>query len=157
MNLDLKAKALTELRDVQKRYLTDLRALPDEAIDKSPGGAARTPANFTYEITVVNKRLLTRIAGGDPGPFDPNASKETPEEFKTKEGASLAFEKSLNDMILAIEAVPSEEILREIATPTGSTSPYDLAEFCAYHINYHDGQLNYIQALNGDASIHWMD
>lgn len=157
MPLDLKAKALTELRDVQKRYLTDLRALSDEAISKSPGGAARTPANFTYEITVVNKRLMTRMKGEDPGPFDPNAWTDTPAEFQTKEGAAQAFSNSLDSIIAIVESIPEEEMQREIPTPSGTTSPFDLAEFCAYHINYHDGQLNYIQALNGDAAIHWMD
>lgn len=157
MPQDLKAKALTELRDVQKRYLTDLRALSDEAIAKSPGGAARTPANFTFEITVVNKRLKTRMQGGDPGPFDPNAWTETPTEFETKEGAAKAFSDSLDEIIAAVEGIDEADMLKEISTPSGTTSPFDLAEFCAYHINYHDGQLNYIQALNGDSSIHWMD
>lgn len=157
MPQDLKAKALTELRDVQKRYLTDLNALSEEAITKSPGGAARTPANFTYEITVVNKRLMTRMQGGDPGPFDPNAWTETPAEFNTKDGAVKAFTESLNGIIAVVEATDEADMLKEITTPSGATSPFDLAEFCAYHINYHDGQLNYIQALNGDANIHWMD
>lgn len=157
MPQDLKAKALTELRDVQKRYLTDLRALPDEAIAKSPGGAARPPASFTYEITAVNKRLMTRMKGGDPGPFDPNIWKETPSEFETKDGAAKAFSDSLDEMIAIIEATDEADMLKEITTPSGVTSPFDLAEFCAYHINYHDGQLNYIQALNGDADIHWSD
>lgn len=155
--MDLKTKALTELRDVQKRYLIDLRALPDEAISQSFGGAARTPANFTYEIVLVNKRLSTRMKGEDPGPFDPNVWVETPAEFQTKEGAAGAFEESLNQVVALVESIPAEEMLREIPTPTGTTSPYDLAEFCAYHINYHDGQLNYIQALHGDAEIHWRD
>lgn len=155
--MDLKTKALTELRDVQKRYLIDLRALPDDAISRSPGGAARTPANITYEIVLVNQRLATRMKGEDPGPFDPGAWSETPAEYQTKDGAAGAFEESLNQVVAVVEAIPGEEMLREIPTPSGTTSPFDLAEFCAYHINYHDGQLNYIQALLGDAEIHWRD
>ncbi len=155
--MDLKTKALTELKDVQKRFLIDLRALPEDAISRSPGGAARTPANITYEIVLVNRRLSTRMKGEDPGAFDPSAWAETPVEFQTKDGAAGAFEESLNQVISLVESIPDDQMLKEIPTPSGTTSPYDLAEFCAYHINYHDGQLNYIQALHGDAEIHWRD
>ena len=30
-----------------------------------------------------------------------------------------------------------------------------IAELPAIHMMYHDGQLNYVQTLNGDKDIHW--
>ena len=63
----------------------------------------------------------------------------------------------MDEFISALEGTPEDEMFREIQTPGGTTSPYDLALFCATHVNYHDGQLNYIQSLLGDTKFHWED
>jgi hypothetical protein len=157
MELDLKAFAITKVEDARNYYRQDLDALPDEAFDRSPGGVARTPAHFTYEIVCVNSRFTKRIRGEDPGPFSTDLWANTPDEFRSKAGGLDAFLKSMDEFIEALNAVPADEVLRQIEVPSGVTSPYDLALFCASHVNYHDGQLNYIQALNGDADVHWHD
>jgi hypothetical protein len=157
MELDLKAFAITKVEDARNYYRQDLEALPDEAFDRSPGGVARTPAHFTYEIMCVNDRFMKRIIGEDPGPFSTDLFATTPDEFRNKAGGLDGFVKSMDRFLEVLKAVPQEEILRQITVPSGTTSPYDLAMFCASHVNYHDGQLNYIQALNGDADIHWHD
>ena len=36
-------------------------------------------------------------------------------------------------------------------------SLYQLSQVAANHILYHDGQLNYLQALKGDGDMHWFD
>lgn len=157
MALDLKTTAITSVQDAKSRFLQDLEALPEEAIGRSPGGAARAPAHFTYEIVCVNARFAKRLRGEDPGPFSQDAWASTPDSFKTKEGALAGFSASMDEILEALKAVPENEMDREIVIPSGTTSPFDLAAFCAMHTNYHDGQLNYIQALNGDAEIHWTD
>lgn len=157
MEFDLKSYAIKQVEDVRDRYLQDLDAIPAEAFDTSPGGAARTPAHFTYEIVCVNSRFLKRLKGEDPGPFSTDMWATTPDEFRTKEAAVAGFTDSMNQVVSAVNAIPDGEMLREIPVANGSTNPYDLALFCASHVNYHDGQLNYIQALSGDAAIHWFD
>lgn len=157
MALDLKSYSKQNLEDARDRYLEDLSALPDSAFDLSPGGAARSPANFTYEIVCVNRRLATRMRGDDPGPFNPNLWETTPDEFRSRALASQAFSNSTEEFLEVLESIAPEEMEREIPTPSGKTTPFDLAMFCAMHINYHDGQLNYIQSLHGDTSIHWAD
>jgi hypothetical protein len=37
------------------------------------------------------------------------------------------------------------------------TPLFTLAHIAVSHLWYHDGQLNYIQALLGDEKVHWMD
>lgn len=157
MSLDLKSYARQNLEDVRDRYLEDLAAISDQALDASPGGAARSPFHFTYEIVCVNRRLATRLAGGDPGPFDPTIWETTPEDFRTRAGATNGFLNSTNEFIAVLESISEGDMEREIQIPGGKTTPFDLAMFCATHINYHDGQLNYIQAIHGDATIHWSD
>ena len=157
MALDLKSYSKQNLEDARDRYLEDLAALPDTAFDQSPGGEARSPAHFTYEIVCVNRRLATRLRGEDPGPFNPSLWETTPDEYRGLALASQAFSNSTEEFLEALESIPVEEMEREIQTPSGSTTPFDLAMFCAMHINYHDGQLNYIQSLHGDVDIHWTD
>lgn len=152
-----KAFAIEQVTDAKNRYLQDFSAIPDEALDTSPGGAARTPCHFTYEIICVNKRLATRLRGEDPGPFSAEVWRETPEAYRNRAGASQGFASSMDEFISALEGTPEDEMFREIQTPGGTTSPYDLALFCATHVNYHDGQLNYIQSLLGDTKFHWED
>lgn len=154
---DPKAFAIEQVSDAKTRYLQDFAVLPDDSLDKSPGGAARTPFQFTYEIICVNQRLAKRLRGEDPGPFSMDMWKVTPDEFRNRAAATQGFTNTMDEMLAGLEATPAEQIYQEIATPSGTTSPYDLALFCASHVNYHDGQLNYIQALNGDAEIHWSD
>ena len=43
------------------RYIDDLEAMPEEMLARSPGGSARTPYDFTYEIVYVNRRLTKRL------------------------------------------------------------------------------------------------
>ena len=157
MALDLKNYAISQLEAVRDRYLQDLAALPDETLAASAGGASRAPTHFTYEIMCVNQRFVKRLRGEDPGAFDPGMWTNTPDEYITRSGAPEGFKNAMNDVIEAVRALPEEEMLREIQTPGGSTTPFDLALFCATHVNYHDGQLNYIQAINGDPDVHWRD
>jgi uncharacterized damage-inducible protein DinB len=157
MPMTKKAYAIAQLEGVRDRYLQDLEALSDQAISTSPGGAARSPIHFTYEIICVNRRFIKRLRGEDPGPFDPNIWATTPSEYQTRFGATEGFRQSFEELIDVVNSIPDDEIDREIVVPNGTTSPFDLSLFCATHTNYHDGQLNYIQALNGDPDIHWFD
>lgn len=157
MTFDLKTYALKQLEDAKDRYLRDLAALPDIAFSETNGGASRAPASFTYEIICVNSRFVKRLKGEDPGPFDPNMWAEIPADLVQREGASEAFTNSMSEVIEQIQSLDDSEMLREIQTPGGTTSPFDLALFCGAHVNYHDGQINYIQAIRGDAAMHWQD
>jgi hypothetical protein len=155
MPIDLKSYVRGEIEQARDLYLKDIAALSDVALATSPGGVARTPYNFTYEIVVINKRFATRLRGEDPGAFDPTAWATVPDEFQNRDKMTAEFTDSMNSVLAALEAIPGEEMDREIPTGSGTTSPFDLGLFCATHTGYHGAQLNYIQALNGDAEMHW--
>ena len=55
--MDHKTIALDGLRHAFDSYMKDLEALSEEAIVKSPGGKARTVADFTFEDTVVYDKV----------------------------------------------------------------------------------------------------
>ncbi len=153
----LKKHAHEAIKGAADRYLSDLRSLTDEQFSQSPGGTARPPADFTYEVMFINERIAKRLRGEDPGPFKFEGWMKAPSDFGTREEVVAKFEKSTNQIIEALETTPVEEMERKITTPGGETSPFDLVTFGALHINYHDAQLNYIQSLNGDTEMHWQD
>ena len=143
---------LTSARDA---YLGDLKAMSQEDLTVPAGGKARTPADFTYEVVLVNQRIAKRMSGGDPGEFKFEGWMKATEEYASKESIISNFETSVNDILNEFEKVPEEDMFRLIETPNGETSPMDLAAFAATHITYHDAQLNFIQALKGDEEMHW--
>lgn len=157
MPIDLKKYCRDTIESSGKSYRQDLDALPEEALTSTSGGASRSPVAITYELVVVNKRLATRMRGEDPGPFDPTAWSTVPGEFNSASGCKAGFAKSIEDLLSSLDSIPDDQMDRSIPTPSGSTTPFDLALFAALHIGYHDGQLNLLQAQLGDAEMHWQD
>jgi len=157
MPIDLKKYCRENIETSGKMYLQDLNALPDEALTSKSGGVSRSPVEITYELMVVNKRLATRMRSEDPGPFNPKAWEIVPEEFSSPTGCKSGFEASMQDLLNSLDSVPDDRMDEDIPTPSGSTTAFDLALFAAQHIGYHDGQLNLLQAQQGDAEMHWQD
>lgn len=151
MATDLKTHLTDRVQQAAKVYVNDLQAMPEDLLANSPGGVARTPYDFTYELVFVNKRILTRLQGGDPGPFPQDGWMTAPDEFKSKEKCIADFEKSVNEVLTVWEEIPEEKIHETYGPATG----VDLVSLCGTHISYHDAQLNYLQAMNGDGDMHW--
>lgn len=155
MSLDtIKAFFETQLQNLKSAYLKDLEKMSEEDL-LGAGGPARKGIDFTYEVSYVNHRFATRLKGETPEPWPDNGWMVAPEEYRTKEAAIRYFTESIDEMIAAWQAIPAGEILKVIPLTTGETSPLDLVYSCCEHGNYHDGQLNYIQELGGDMTVHW--
>ena len=152
---DFKTKAQEAFKHSKDHYLDDLNAMSEEALTTSPGGCARTPADFTYEIIVINRRIAKRLRGEDPGPMAFEGWLTAPDELKSKDALIKEFTATCEEIERALSAIPSDEMLRTIQLPKDTTTPYDLVRFTAYHTGYHDAQLNYIQALANDGEMHW--
>lgn len=146
------AERITSARDT---YINDLTALDHAALVQSPGGAARTPYDFTYEVVFVNRRITTRLKGGVPEAFDFAGWIVAPEEFCDKDVAIRELKASATEVLDAWNACADAELDTPIETPSGATSAIKVASLCATHMTYHDAQLNYLQALLGDDEMHW--
>jgi uncharacterized damage-inducible protein DinB len=58
----------------------------------------------------------------------------------------------------AIDSLSDEDLEGETQMPWGAMFPTAEAIFLpASHMNYHDGQINYIQLLLGDTKFHWAE
>lgn len=155
MPTTLKSFLRDRIAKAAKRYIDDLEAMPEEMLGRSPGGVARTPYDFTYEIVYVNRRLTKRLKGEDPGPANMETWLTAPPDFQSKDEAKNQMRESSDALLSAFDAVGENALERVIPLPQGETSPLDLAALTLTHYSYHDAQLNYIQAMSGDDKVHW--
>lgn len=138
-----------------KLFLDDLKAIPDEQLSVSPGGCARTPADLSYEVSFVARRIAMRFRGETPDPWTPMPWTKAPEGYRAKEQMIEDLESSRAELLAAWEAFPEDQLETPIAVPSGHTSALELASIAARHPLYHDAQLAYIQTLSGDDAMHW--
>ena len=136
-------------------YLQDLEAMSHAHLDSGAGGASRSSYDMTYEVVLVNKRILSRLKGEEPTVTMPEGWTIAPDAFRNKEAAMGEFGESMDALIGAWDALPEDQIGRKIETAMGESSPYDLVALAAYHAAYHDAQLNYVQAIREDEKVHW--
>jgi len=144
-------------RIVQSRdcYIQDLEAMDESVLQSSPGGEARIPMDFTYEVIYVNQRILCRLRGEEPETFPSDGWITAPLEFQSKSALVTGIRETTDQIIEAWNSLPDDEINKKISLPSGETSPIGMVNLCATHLTYHDAQLNYIQSLNGDNEMHW--
>ncbi len=148
---DLRDHAVKQLREAVAVYKSDLLALPVDALGVSPGGAARAPFDFTYEVIVVNQRVVSRLKGEDPGPWPFEGWATAPADMRDATKLIEALEATAND----VDAALVGDIRRPVAMGSETKEAYQMAYFAGMHVMYHDAQLNQIQGLLGDTEMHW--
>lgn len=153
--MDIKAHIEERLVRGLELYVKDFEAIDEADLMRSPGGNARSPIDFTYEVAFVNQRIAARLKGQEPEAWTFEGWIEAPEEFKSKQVAIERLKSSTQEVIELWNAMPAEDCEKEIETPTGPTSALKLTSLCASHLVYHDAQLNYLQSLLGDDEMHW--
>lgn len=144
-----------QVRGAKDKYLKDLEALDEGALRSSPGGTARTPYDFTYEVVYVNRRIAARLRGEDPGPFSGEGWIRAPEDCQNKVRMATDLRESTDAVLKAWEALPSTELEKKIPVANSETTPIEMMTLCSVHLNYHDAQLNFLQTLLGDDEMHW--
>lgn len=139
---------------LEKAYLADLEACPEENLGKSPGGVARTPYDFTYEVACINRHFARRLRGEESPDF-PEGWMKAPQEMQNKTAIIAELKNSFEDFRKEFDKETDDSLQREIVTPKGKSSPWEYAEIYTQHANYHDAQLNYHQTIFGDEKVHW--
>lgn len=139
---------------VEKAYLADLEACSEENLAKSPGGVARTPFDFTYEVAYINRHFARRLRG-EESPTFPEGWMKAPDEMRSKAAILAELKASIEEFRNEFNKESDESLDREIKTPKGSSTPLEYADIYTSHMNYHDAQLNYHQTICGDGEVHW--
>lgn len=68
-----------------------------------------------------------------------------------------AMANSVNNLATWIESASEDDMLREVTAPWGmKLTLADLLLHASAHMAYHSGQVNFVQLLHGDDTMHWM-
>ena len=154
LSSDIKAFFRAELISTRDQYQKDLDAMTLEQMAVRPSGTARSVLDITYEVSTLNRRFAGRIRRDDLPPFKMDGWMTAPDDFVAPSAALVA---SMDEVISAWDATPEDEIQKPIPLANGSTTPMEMVHFAISHTSYHDAQVNYIQSLLGDTSMHWVD
>lgn len=156
--MTMKQHICESLRDVAGTYLKDLNWIPDDKFDVSPMGVARSPRAFTLECAYMHRRMASHLAGESLAGRDKAAFEAYCAKLDSPDKVKAEFKDSADAFVAAIEAKPEAELDAEMMAPWGQQLPtWKMLAHCVSHLQYHDGQLNYVQALHGDDKFHWME
>jgi hypothetical protein len=147
------------IKQAGESFVRDIEAMPQHILEKSPGGVARTPLDYAYEIALINKRIAARLRNEDPGPWPFTDVKwvTCAPEYCDKEKMTNFVRDSFDEVAKAWDAFDETQLETPIKLPSGETNALDLGAMVFSHAVYHDGQLNYAQSISGDDEMHWQD
>lgn len=153
---NIKDLTINRLNGNVEQYIRDMSFIPDDKLGVVPMGCARPVLEFTAEVIGFNM-FVAKAMKGEP---IPNMSDEDKAAFFASVSSRAIAERMLtegvSEIITAFEKLTEAELMEEVTLYWGQTETrLIVANMAAAHMGYHDGQLNYIQALFGDGENHW--
>ncbi|MBC7806045.1 MAG: DinB family protein [Akkermansiaceae bacterium] len=142
--------------------LTLLRSIPDERLLWKPSESNLTVLGQLRECAIVNQNWAITITerGFPVGSPDSRELRSFIDALsETREGCTDGIERSTEALVAAINGVSEEDTDLRINIDTLRPGTITLAEACLYsywHMVYHEGQINFLQASYGDAA-HYHD
>lgn len=153
--MDWQEVIASQLIDTTEMAILDVEAVAEEVLLASPGGKARAPIDFCYEVAIINRRIAMRLKGESPGQLQlgPDGYVLADPACLSKPRIAELMRETAAELADAIRTFPRERLGENL--PGTEWTPVKLMLLSIVHVMYHDGQLNYLQALNGDAEVHW--
>jgi uncharacterized damage-inducible protein DinB len=136
-------------------FLKDFDATADSFF-RSKCGCGGSVFDQVVEVIEFNHNVAKSILKEQTHISSDQERAELVDELDTRHKARAAFEESIQAVVQAASRFTDEEWGESITTQWGTLAKRaDFVLWVAYHNFYHDGQINYIQVLNGDAVVHW--
>lgn len=134
-------------------------AVPDDKADWSPGGAARSVLHQMQEIATSATWFIPILESGVVPVFNDETRAGHTNFRKTLASISECVEESrqsTGQLCQAILAFPDTNLDKEITLPfgSGSTSMADVLAMHYWNMVYHLGQINQVQLMLGDRTMH---
>lgn len=156
--MDMKKQLCESLSRARDYFLKDLGYIPADKFDASPMGKAKTAKEITLECAGLNRMLVAMIDGVEAKHPSPEDRKAWYASFTDPEKVKAEFKGSFDQLIAKLGELEPAALDRVITAPWGQPMPLgDMLMLGVNHTTYHDGQLNYIQALYGDDKFHWLE
>lgn len=145
----------------QDSFLRGLRYLPDDALSWSPAATSKSALAITAHVVATNyffAQTLTDPAGTPPEfSFIDAKTEEVSGQMTDREGAVTHFNQSCEALLAAIAGTSEAQAEGAVNTPFGPKAFASWSLVPATHMDYHSGQLAYIQSILGDDKFHWDD
>jgi hypothetical protein len=150
-------KHLISLTQRMKGLLVnDLNAIPADKQNVCPGGCARPPLSLVVECGMINEFIAKFLTTGSTERMPREQREAFMNSFDTSEKALDYLDNQTQTLCAAFETLDENSLGETSDVLFGRPmTRLAIAELPAFHMMYHDGQLNYIQTLYGDTEIHW--
>lgn len=130
----------------ERRFVYGLERVPDDRLNWSPGGAAKTPlqlagktADFLgYFSTLLETRKHPDVAGGWPPPP------------QTRAEANAKLEAAFARLRAVVAPLSEGDLSQMVPAPWGEVTLGEALTWINGVLLYHQGQLNYVQMAYGD-------
>jgi hypothetical protein len=137
-------------------FIKDVKATPDDKLTEAHGGCSRSALAIVSEVVGSLHAFADILAGRESKGMEALV-KEFTAQITNGESAAKALEEAKNDALAAISGMADDDWSTTVMAPWGmEATKLFIASFIPHHAAYHDGQLNYIQTINGDGEVHWM-
>lgn len=144
--------------DMYAHLLTlDLDAVPENQAVATNGGCTRSAVAVVAECAAFNNLVAGIIGSKDTGVGTFEDVQAASQGATSREQAKGSLVSSVTNLKDVVSALSDDELGETIQAPWGQPmSRFGLANVAAGHMWYHNGQVAYIQSLNGDSDMHWM-
>lgn len=137
-----------------------VKSMPPDKLTWRPLGEGRSALDILQECAQGAKSLSMLLSDNMEMPDDEKmaAWQEEREAWTSVEDCEKAYEENIQTSLRVIRETPDERLDQMIPHPYGkSGEKWSVAEALLsiyWHYTYHLGQIDYIQTLYGDRSVH---
>lgn len=136
----------------------DIKAMPADKWATTYGGCTRSAQDVVAETINLLNWTTQAMRGNVIAGTEEAYPASTRDICADQQGAIDALAIAGKEFGAALAEASDETLSETIMAPWQMPAPlFTLAHIAVSHVWYHDGQLNFMQALLGDEKVHWMD
>jgi hypothetical protein len=156
-SIDAKGYLSGWLQGLKDMYTADVRAIPEDKWNATFGGCTRPASELTADALGLLDWTSYRLRGEAAEDWQNVNKPAIAAKCSTRDGALECLNDCVSRFSESFKDANPANLNQSIQTPWGMETPlFMVAQIAVSHLWYHDGQLNYIQALLGDDKVHWM-
>jgi len=155
--IDFRGSTVQWLGSLNHFFTSDIKAIPEDQLQTSPGGVARSVGSISAEVVGLLNWTSSMLKGETPAVHSEEAMIAESVKYNSHAFICNAMNAAVEKLSGAIAGADDATLAKVVTAPWQMDAPlWSIVQITVNHIWYHDGQLNYFQALKGDSKVHWM-
>jgi hypothetical protein len=151
-------EAKAEFLRAKDRLTKSLDSTPDDKINWSPSATCRTPIELVAHSALSIQGMQSWL-DGQPFPFSSmeeldDFSRKKEMEFTTREQVKQLLDQNTNSFLAWLDSLSPEKVASTFESPMGAFPMAAAITFPADHLRAHAAQLEYLQTIYGDRTMH---